>query len=158
MNKIRELTIKDYNLINLFISKNQNEFSYFKDLGWNESNLNTQFLKKNNFSLGYFEEKKLLSILIGDIIKYDNKTELEIHVLFTSKDYRRKEIATKLLQHINYNKNTNYISKIFLEVADNNIKAINFYEKNNFVFFNFRHNYYKHNNEYINAKCFYKKI
>ena len=43
-----------------------------------------------------------------------------------------KKLLLKL-QHINYNKNTNYISKIFLEVADNNIKAINFYE-NNFVF------------------------
>ena len=92
------------------------------------------------------------------IINYDNKTELEIHVLFTSKDYRRKEIATKLLQHINYNKNTNYISKIFLEVADNNIKAINFYEKNNFVFFRFRHNYYNDNGNSINAKCYSKII
>ena len=42
------------------------------------------------------------------------------------------------------------------EVSDKNKEAINFYEKNNFVFLNFRHNYYNYNNETFNARCYQK--
>ena len=49
-------------------------------------------------------------------------------------------------------------SKIFIEVAEDNVEAINFYQKNNFVFLNFRHNYYRYNDKNIHAKCFIKKI
>ena len=35
---------------------------------------------------------------------------------------------------------------------------LNFYEKNDFVFYKFRHNYYRYNNKNVHAKCFIKKI
>ena len=79
-----------------------------------------------------------------------------MHILFVSKHERRKKIATKLLNYIETN-NLNFI-KIFIEVAEDNVEAINFYQKNNFVFLNFRHNYYMYNNKNIDAKCFIKKI
>jgi len=139
-----------------FINDNSDEFNYFKKIGWNIKNIESQFRKSNNYSLGYFEADNLSGVLIGDRIKSGEEYDLELHILFVSKDQRRKKIATKLLNYIETN-NLNF-SKIFIEVAEDNVEAINFYKKNNFVFLNFRHNYYKYNNKNINAKCFIKKI
>ena len=139
-----------------FINDNSDEFDYFKKIGWNIKNIESQFNKNNNYSLGYYEADDLAGILIGDIIQNDNEYDLELHILFVSKDLRRKKIATKLLHYIETN-NINF-SKIFIEVAENNIDAINFYQKNNFVFSNLRHNYYKYNDKNIHAKCFIKKL
>ena len=139
-----------------FINDNSDEFNYFKNIGWNIKNIESQFSKDNNYSLGYFEDNNLVGVLIGDTIKNDKVYDLELHILFVSKDERRKKIATKLLNYIETN-NLNF-SKIFIEVAEDNVEAINFYQKNNFVFLNFRHNYYRYNDKNINAKCFIKKI
>jgi len=139
-----------------FIDDNSNEFNYFKTIGWNLKNIENQFSKNNNYSIGYYEADNLAGVLIGDTIKNDNAFDLELHILFVSKDLRRKKIATKLLNYIETN-NVNF-SKIFIEVAEDNVEAINFYQKNNFVFLNFRHNYYRYNNKNIHAKCFIKKI
>ena len=139
-----------------FINDNSDEFNYFKNIGWNIKNIESQFSKDNNYSLGYFEDKNLVGVLIGDTIKNDKVYDLELHILFVSKDERRKKIATKLLNYIEIN-NLNF-SKIFIEVAEDNVEAINFYKKNNFVFLNFRHNYYRYNDKNIHAKCFIKNI
>ena len=135
---------------------NSDEFNYFKKIGWNTKNIENQFSKDNNYSLGYYEINKLVGVLIGDIIKTDKDYDLELLVLFVSKDLRRKQIATKLLNYVE--KNNINISKIFIEVAEDNVHAISFYQKNNFVFLNFRHNYYRYKDKNINAKCFIKKI
>ena len=135
---------------------NSDEFNYFKKIGWNTKNIENQFSKDNNYSLGYYEANKLAGVLIGDIIKTDKDYDLELLVLFVSKDLRRKQIATKLLNYVE--KNNINISKIFIEVAEDNVHAISFYQKNNFVFLKFRHNYYKYNGKNIHAKCFIKKI
>ncbi len=142
-------------LIN-FINENSDEFNYFKNIGWNIKNIESQFSKDNNYSLGYFQDNNLVGVLIGDTIKNDKEYDLELHILFISKDERRKKIATKLLNYIETN-NLNF-SKIFIEVAKDNVEAINFYQKNNFVFLNFRHNYYRYNDKNIHAKCFIKNI
>ena len=139
-----------------FINDNSDEFNYFKKIGWNIKNIESQFRKSNNYSLGYFEADNLSGVLIGDRIKSGEEYDLELHILFVSKDQRRKKIATKLLNYIETN-NLNF-SKIFIEVAEDNVEAINFYQKNNFVFLNFRHNYYRYNDKNIHAKCFIKKI
>ena len=139
-----------------FIDDNSNEFNYFKTIGWNLKNIENQFSKNNNYSIGYYEADNLVGVLIGDTIKNDNAYDLELHILFVSKDLRRKKIATKLLNYIETN-NVNF-SKIFIEVAEDNVEAIKFYQKNNFVFLNFRHNYYRYNDKSIHAKCFIKKI
>ena len=139
-----------------FINDNSDEYSYFENIGWNLKNIESQFNKVNNYSLGYFKANHLVGLLIGDAIKNDKDYDLELHILFVSKDQRRKKIATKLLNYIETN-NLNF-SKIFIEVAEDNVEAINFYQKNNFVFLNFRHNYYRYNDKNIHAKCFIKNI
>ena len=156
MNRISLINKEHLISIISFINENSDEFNYFKKIGWNIKNIESQFSKDNNYSLGYFQDNNLVGVLIGDTIKNDKEYDLELHILFVSKDERRKKIATKLLNYIEKN-NLNF-SKIFIEVAEDNVEAINFYQKNNFVFLNFRHNYYRYNDKNINAKCFIKNI
>ena len=156
MNKISLINKEQLLSIIKFIDDNIDEFNYFKKIGWNVKNIENQFNKNNNYSLGYYQTDKLAGVLIGDKIKNDNEYDLELHILFVTKDQRRKKIATKLLNYIETN-NLNF-SKIFIEVAEDNLDAISFYKKNNFVFLNFRHNYYKYNDRNVHAKCFIKKI
>ena len=156
MNSINLINKEKLFSIIKFIDDNNNEFSYFKNIGWNIQNIESQFSKVNNYSLGYYKANNLIGLLIGDKIKNDKDYDLELHILFVSKDQRRKQIATKLLNYVE----TNIIkfSKIFIEVAEDNLDAISFYKKNNFVFLNFRHNYYRYNDKNFHAKCFIKKI
>ena len=156
MNSISLINTEELNSIIKFIDDNSDEYSYFKKIGWNLKNIESQFNKVNNFSLGYFKANNLVGLLIGDVIKSDKDYELELHILFVSKDQRRKQIATKLLNHVETNKIK--FSQIFIEVAEDNVDAISFYNKNNFVFLNLRHNYYRYNDRNIHAKCFIKKM
>ena len=156
MNSISQINNKELTSIIKFIDDNSDEYSYFKKIGWSLKNIESQFNKVNNYSLGYFIANNLVGLLIGDTIKNYKDYDLELHILFVSKDQRRKQIATKLLNYVE----TNIIkfSQIFIEVAEDNLDAISFYKKNNFVFLNFRHNYYRYNDKNVHAKCFIKKI
>ena len=156
MNRISIINKEQILSITKFIDNNGHEFNYFKKIGWNIKNIESQFNKDNNYSLGYYEANNLAGLLIGDTIKNEKYYDLELHILFVLKEFRRKQIATKLLNHVETN-DINF-SKIFIEVAEDNVEAISFYQKNNFVFLNFRHNYYKYNDKNIHAKCFIKKI
>ena len=156
MNSISQINKEELSSIIKFIDDNSHEYRYFNNIGWNPNNIESQFNKVNNYSLGYFKANNLVGLLIGDAIKNDKDYDLELHILFVSKDQRRKQIATKLLNYVE----TNLIkfSQIFIEVAEDNLDAISFYKKNNFVFLNFRHNYYRYNDRNVHAKCFIKKI
>ena len=156
MNRVSLINKEQLLSIIKFMDDNNDEFNYFKKIGWNKKNIESQFSKNNNYSIGYYEADDLAGVLIGDTIENDNAYDLELYILFVSKVLRRKKIATKLLNYIEAN-NANF-SKIFIEVAEDNVGAINFYQKNNFVFLNFRHNYYRYNDKNIRAKCFIKKI
>ena len=156
MNSISQINKEELTSIIKFIDDNSDEYSYFKKIGWNLKNIESQFNKVNNYSLGYFNANNLVGFLIGDAIKNDKDYDLELHILFVSKNQRRKQIATKLLNYVETNKIK--FSKIFIEVAEDNVDAISFYKKNNFVFLNFRHNYYRYNDKNVHAKCFIKKI
>ncbi len=135
MNRINLINKEHLISIINFINDNSDEFNYFKNIGWNIKNITSQFSKDNNYSLGYFEDNNLVGVLIGDTIKNDKVYDLELHILFVSKDERRKKIATKLLNYIETN-NLNF-SKIFIEVAEDNVEAINFYQKKQLCLFKF---------------------
>ena len=158
MKKIKKININDLDNVSSFILSNSRDFEYFFSLGWSIDNIKNHFEKKNNFSIGYFVNNKLCSILIGETTDNIINFNLEIHILVVVSNIRRNKIGTKIINFVEKNKNLFKISKIYLEVSENNIPGIKFYEKNNFVFLNFRHNYYKENGNLINAKCYSKII
>ena len=158
MKNIKYLKYEDLVLVSNFFSLYKDEFIEFSKIGWSNKNIENHFKKENNFSIGYFYKYKLCGILIGEKIINDKKFDLDIHIMFVSKHIRRNNIGSSILNFIENNKNLNDISKIYLEVSEHNLEAIRFYEKNNFVFLKFRHNYYIDNNKTINAKCYTKII
>ena len=104
---------------------------------------------ENNFN------KKMIKIwkistrkIIGFVIFYHVKDEIEIIQICILKSYQRKNygslIIDKMKQLIN-------IKKIFLEVSVENSQAINFYLKNGFKKIGIRKAYYKVNNQRIDA-------
>ena len=155
---IKKLDLNDLGTVKLFILKERKDYENFFQIGWNLENIESHFHKGNNLSLGCFVENSLTGLLIGEKIPNDIDFDLEIHIMFISKTNRRKSLGSNILNFIKINKRNLDVSKIFLEVAQNNVYAINFYKKNKFVFFKLRHNYYKENNKAINAMCFSKNL
>ena len=85
------------------------------------------------------EEKKI----IGFISFFHVKDEIEIIKICIIKSYQRKRFGSMLIDEI---KKLN-IKKIFLEVSNQNKKAINFYLKNGFQKIGVRKGYYSNTND-----------
>ena len=158
MKNYKKLILDDLNLINSFILKEKKDYNSLYKIGWNIKNIENHLVKKNNLSIGYFHDDILCGFLIGEKIDSLDSFHLEIHIIYISKQYRRNSHGTNILKFLDNNKKLLNISKIFLEVAEDNLAAIKFYEKNNFVFFKFRHNYYKYKNKSVNAMCYLKNL
>ena len=90
---------------------------------------------------------------------YDNKVTGFIHIssnyeiidilnIVVNPKYEKQGIGTKLINYIIKKKDT-IASKIMLEVREDNLKAINFYQKNNFTIIAKRQNYYKNKDALI---------
>lgn len=90
-------------------------------------------------------------ILNGFLIVYKNIDCYELEIIVVSDLYRKKGIATKLIDYfIN-----NYCKKddiIFLEVSCENENAINLYKKFDFEIINIRKKYYGNVDAYIMKK------
>ena len=63
-------------------------------------------------------------------------------------------MANYLLNNIYIQKNKSNLRKIFLEVTENNILAIEMYKIKNFVLLNIRRNYYLIHEQKIDALCY----
>lgn len=86
------------------------------------------------------------AMLDGEIIGFANGSwvldEAELLNIAVAEQARRKGVATLLLEALeNYFREKN-AEKIFLEVREKNLSAINFYEKHGFVKNGLRKNYY----------------
>ena len=90
---------------------------------------------------------------------YDNKVTGFIHIssnyeiidilnIVVDTKYEKQGIGTKLINYIIKKKDT-IASKIMLEVREDNLKAINFYQKNHFTIIAKRQNYYKNKDALI---------
>lgn len=114
----------------------------------------------NNFEKLY-DLNKLLNDNINKIYVYDYEeilgfihltvlnNEIDIINIVVDKQYRNKQIGTKLLKYVLniYNKHTFY-----LEVSEDNINAIKLYKKFNFKIINKRKKYYKDKDALIMKK------
>ena len=91
------------------------------------------FYKNSSYNIyeEYFE-----NIFAGYLITYDNIDSLDIFEIAVDKNFRKKGLASKLLNRINDER------KILLEVSEKNEVAINLYKKNGFKMISRRKNYY----------------
>ena len=102
----------------------------------------------------YFNEDKIqilkISIrkIIGFVIFYHVKDEIEIIRIAITKSYQRKNYGSLIINKI---KKLNDIRRIFLEVSLENTQAINFYLNNGFREIGIRKAYYRGKNQKIDA-------
>lgn len=97
-------------------------------------------MKKNkNYTIILIEESKNI---IGYIILFDNSESIEIMKIGVKERYRNKNIGKLLLNECKKLK-----KDIFLEVRENNVIAIKFYQKNNFIEIGKRKGYYQDTKE-----------
>ena len=91
------------------------------------------FYKNSRYNIyeEYFE-----NIFAGYLITYDNIDSLDIFEIAVDKNFRKKGLASKILNRINDER------KILLEVSEKNEVAINLYKKNGFKMISRRKNYY----------------
>ena len=121
INKLQTNNIKScIGLINSEID----DKSFFKALGRSKNQIISQFNKNVNLSFGCFHNKKLVSFLVGNLIFIEKVSEYEILFIYVKKTYRRKDLVDYLINNIYIQKNKSNLKKIFLEVAENNIPAI----------------------------------
>ncbi len=69
---------------------------------------------------------------------------IEIYSIFVEPNFRKKGVAKRFIKHCIEFCKKRKLSKIILDVNEENFKAINFYKKNNFLFCGKRKNYYKY--------------
>ena len=86
--------------------------------------------------------------IIGFVIFYHVRDEIEIIHIGIMKSWQRKNYGSLIVNKIKKLKN---IRKIFLEVSVENTQAINFYLKNGFKKIGIRKAYYKVNKQRIDA-------
>ena len=154
--QIRKLKYHDsfhcYDLINEDIKNN------FIDLGWSLNQFKSQLIKENSFAIGLFNADLLNAFVIGNLINIEKKLEYEILLIYVKMIERKSGYADILFQEIKKKLIKKKLSKIYLEVASNNIPAINLYKKNNFMKKGIRKNYYTLNKSKIDAIYFEKII
>ena len=149
------------------IDKNDNKFfknlislekEYYKDfltIGWSEKQIINQIDKKTNLSFGGFYNNMLISFIIGDLFNIEKISEYEILLIYVCKNFRKKNLGTRLIKKIKENNNS--LKKIYLEVSKNNIDGISFYKNMNFKEVDTRKNYYSIQNKNIDALVMSKK-
>lgn len=95
----------------------------------------------------YFFVAKKDDVILGYIVAQLLVDHFDLLAIAVSKEFRRQNIATLLLNKLFSTCKELNISNIFLEVRCNNLSAINFYIKNEFKKISERKNYYKDTNE-----------
>ena len=85
---------------------------------------------------GYYEDNRLVGFIhISKLYEM-----MDIVNIVVDEEYRKKGIATKLIDYVIYLFND--VDNVMLEVNENNKKAIALYKKNKFEIINKRNNYY----------------
>ncbi|MDC1296543.1 GNAT family N-acetyltransferase [Alphaproteobacteria bacterium] len=158
MLKIYQSSLSDYKICYNLIDGISGDLNYFKNLGWSLDQFKLQLKKENNLGLLIYNNKILQGFLIGDIIQIEKEIEYEIFLIYIKIESRMLGYATKLLNYIPLIYNNKSLKKIYIEVASNNIPAIDLYKKNNFNQISIRKNYYIIKNKKIDACLYQKKL
>ena len=112
-----------------------NAFEEFNFRHWNYSDF-SDFLN-SNYKIFYYESNNKI---LGFVVVNFNSDFNEIITIAVDKTYQRKKIGKNLIEYIiNYFKSK---KGLYLEVAKNNCRAINFYKNNGFKIIAERKKYY----------------
>lgn len=116
------------------------EKEIFKFSGYSYKELCEMNQKKELYS--FFSAKDEEDKMVGYIILFDNSDSLEIMKIGVLPGVRQRGIASLLIDEVKRKDRD-----IFLEVRENNMSAIKFYEKNSFAVVGKRKNYYSDTGE-----------
>ena len=130
---INNCTINDINRIN--------ELGNLINSNFSKVNKIEEIINNKNI-IGYYLDNNL----IGFIITEQSYEILDILYIVVDPLYRKKGIASLLMEHIINNKT---YDKIMLEVRCDNNSAIKLYKKFNFKIINIRENYYNNMDAYV---------
>ena len=114
---------------------------------WSRLEINNLIKKSEFFSTIFLKQKKIEAF--GMFCEKGNF--LDLYTLFVSPNFRKRGIATSIIDSaINHCKKRNLI-KIVLEVNEKNTKALNFYIGKSFIKTGRRKNYYQLGENYYDA-------
>ena len=121
---------------------------------WSRLEINDLIKKTGFYSTIFLEQKRIQGF--GMFFEVDNF--LDLYSLFVSPKYRKRGIATTIIDcAVNHCKKKNLI-KIVLEVNEKNKKALNFYISKSFTKTGRRKNYYQLGENYFDAILMEMKI
>lgn len=128
---ITELNADNMELKNAFNSNFSSLYSY---------DINDDF-RNNSFTKYFIYEEKCN--IIGFVNYYDLYDRFEIANIYVEPSFRKKGIASNLMEKVISVGEDKEISNITLEVKEDNIPAIKLYEKYDFIVVATREKYYK---------------
>lgn len=97
--------------------------------------------------------------LLGFILWSEAADEVEILTLVIHPSYQRQGLSTLLLQSLFPLLKKKKITKIFIEVAEDNVGAIALYKSLDFIYLNQRPNYYsREGGQYCTAMIYVKEL
>ena len=114
---------------------------------WSRLEINDLIKKTGFYSTIFLEQKRIEGF--GIFFEIDNF--LDLYSLFVSPKFRKRGIATTIIDYaVNHCRKKNLI-KIVLEVNEKNTKALNFYISKSFTKTGRRKNYYQLGENYCDA-------
>ena len=129
---IKRLDLKHVlDIVNLFLESN------FKD-GYNLDMLNGSFKNSYFFAFGEYDGGKLISFICGT----KAVDTFDIEDILVSPKFRRCGKAKELANHLFSKLVSDNVNKVFLEVRESNLSAINLYKSLGFIEINKREKYY----------------
>lgn len=133
--------IKQINELGTELNPNFKKLFHIENLPETENILT---IKENNKIIGFIHYSKIFECI-------------EIQNIIVDESYRNKGYASALI-NILISKNIKTTQRIILEVNENNIEAIKFYQKHKFKEISRRNKYYKTDDAIIMERELWKKI
>ena len=114
---------------------------------WSRLEINDLIKKKGFYSNIFLEQRRVEAFGLF----FEAYNFLDLHSLFVSPMFRKRGIATTIIDYaVNHCKKKNLV-KIVLEVNERNTKALNFYISRSFIKTGRRNNYYQLGENYFDA-------
>ncbi len=134
----------------MIIRRWQDFLPYFNDLNdldkscfyksfWRESIWNGLFDNRNSTIILEFEQ----TFVVGQLMVMLIPPEAELLRIGVSERFRRKGIGNELIRRMVEDLESNRIKEVFLEVREDNLSAIDFYQSNGFAKTGIRKDYYR---------------